>query len=277
MGVIVHGVDAPGVARAVVVGPTDAVHERIPQVHVASLHVDLGPQHLGAIRKLACLHALEQIEVLFGGSVPIGARLARHMEIAPVLADLGFGEVTDICLALLDQVLGVVVHELEVVRGVELSLPLEAQPLDVLADGVHILDVFLHGVRVVEAQVRGAAVGLRQPEVQADALGVADVQVAVGLRWEAREHPPPMLARGAVRLHDLLDEVEALGFGGGRVRRHGSFSIQKIRVPRHQSRRIRRAEVPMPSMRQSTGTRADPVHHGKGANNPVDEKTRLAP
>jgi hypothetical protein len=53
-------------------------------------------------------------------------------------------------------------------------------------DGVDVLLLFLLGVGVVEAQVAGAAVGLRQAEVQADALGVADVQVAVGLGREAR-------------------------------------------------------------------------------------------
>src|SRR5690606_4445380 len=54
-----------------------------------------------------------------------------------------------------------------------------------LADGVDVFLLFLLGVGVVEAQVAHAAVLLRQLEVQPDALGVADVQVAVGLGREA--------------------------------------------------------------------------------------------
>jgi hypothetical protein len=54
-----------------------------------------------------------------------------------------------------------------------------------LDDGVDVLLLFLLGVGVVEAQVADAAVVLRQAEVQADALGMADVQVAVGLGREA--------------------------------------------------------------------------------------------
>ena len=214
VGIVVHGVDAPGITRTVVVGPADAVHERIPQVHVAAVHVDLGPQHPGAVGELAGPHAAEEVQALLGRAVPEGAGAARHMEVAPVLADLCFRQVADIGLALPDEVLRIVVHEGEVVRGVELTLPVEAQPLHVLADGVHVLHVLLHRVGVVEAQVGGAPPGLRQAEVQADALGVADVQVAVGLRREPREHPPPMLAGEAIRLHDLLDEVEAAGFSG---------------------------------------------------------------
>ena len=48
-------------------------------------------------------------------------------------------------------------------------------------DGVDVLDVFLERVRVVEAQVADAAALLRDAEVQADALGMADVEVAAGL------------------------------------------------------------------------------------------------
>ena len=40
-------------------------------------------------------------------------------------------------------------------------------------------DVFLGRVRVVETQVAGAAAFSRNAEVQADRLGVSDVQVAV--------------------------------------------------------------------------------------------------
>ena len=64
-------------------------------------------------------------------------------------------------------------------------MPLEAEPADVRFDRVDVLDVLLEGVGVVEAEVAGAAVLLRDAEVQADRLGVADVEVAVRLGREA--------------------------------------------------------------------------------------------
>jgi hypothetical protein len=89
-----------------------------------------------------------------------------------------------------DEVFRRAVHEVEVVAGlvevvlglaVEGRIPAEAQPLHRVEDGVDVLGVFLLGVGVVEAHVAHAAVVARQAEVQADALGMAHVQVAVGL------------------------------------------------------------------------------------------------
>lgn len=71
----------------------------------------------------------------------------------------------------------------EIVGGIaDLAGPLEAQPLDVGLDGIDVLLVFLGRVGVIEAQMAIASEFLGQAEVQADRLGVADVQVTVGLR-----------------------------------------------------------------------------------------------
>jgi hypothetical protein len=48
-------------------------------------------------------------------------------------------------------------------------------------DGIDVLLLFLLRVGVVEAQVAGAAVVRGQAEIQADRLGVAEMQVAVRL------------------------------------------------------------------------------------------------
>ncbi len=69
--------------------------------------------------------------------------------------------------------------------AVEVGFPVETQPLHRVEDGVHVLLFFLLGVGVVKAHVADAAVVARQAEVQADALGVAHVQVAVGFGREA--------------------------------------------------------------------------------------------
>ena len=45
VGVVVHGVDAPLVAGAVVRGVKDAVHDRVAHVEVGRGHVDLGAEH----------------------------------------------------------------------------------------------------------------------------------------------------------------------------------------------------------------------------------------
>jgi len=87
-------------------------------------------------------------------------------------------------------VLGEAVHVLEVVRGVVQVVlaaagPVEAEPAHRVEDAVDELLVFLDRVGVVEAHVAAPAEVARQAEVQTNALGVADVQIAVRLRRKA--------------------------------------------------------------------------------------------
>ena len=60
-------------------------------------------------------------------------------------------------------------------------------------------DLFLARVGVVEAQVAQAAELLGDAEVQADRLGVADVQIAVRLGREAGVHAAVVLAGAGPR------------------------------------------------------------------------------
>src|SRR5690606_4637522 len=96
---------------------------------------------------------------------------------------------------------------IEVIRGVaNITAPFEAQPLDVLLDGVDILLLFLGRVGVIEAQMTLTTRLLRQAEIQADRLGMPYVQVAVGLRRKAR-HDLRVLAALQVGLNDLTQKV----------------------------------------------------------------------
>ena len=171
---------------------------------------------LRAVGELAGLHPLEQVEVLRDRAVAVGAVRARRGQRAAGLADLVGVEVADVRLAGLDQLHGPLVDLPEVVRGVvEPVLPIEAQPADVLHDRIDVFDVLFAGVGVVEAEVAQAAELAGDAEVQADRLGVADVQVSVRLGREAGIDPPAVLAGAVVLADDLADEVGGLGCIGG--------------------------------------------------------------
>ena len=79
-------------------------------------------------------------------------------------------------------------------------------------DRVDVLLLLLDRVGVVEAQVAAPAELLRDPEVERDRLGVADVEVAVRLGREAGDD-----LRDAALAHvggdDLADEIASLGSG----------------------------------------------------------------
>ena len=86
--------------------------------------------------------------------------------------------------------------------------PVEAEPAHVALDGVDIFLLLLGRVGVVEAQIAMAAELLRHAEIQADRLGVADMQIAVRLRRKAG-HDRLDAAGVEVGLDDVADEVAA--------------------------------------------------------------------
>ena len=103
MRVVVHGIDAPRLAGAVVGRVADPVQHRVAHVHVLRLEVDLRAQHVRAFLELARAHAREQIQALCDGALAVRAGLPLLVEVAAVLADLFLRQAVDVRLALLDQ------------------------------------------------------------------------------------------------------------------------------------------------------------------------------
>ena len=242
MGEVVHRVDTPRRTGLVMLRVPNAVQHGVAQPDVGRGHVDARAQRARAIGELARLHAREQVEALGYGARAERAVLAGLVGRAAIGLHLGGRQVAHIRLAQFDQPHGELVQRAKIVGGIErrtrglerqaLVRPTVDQPLQVRGDRVDILDIFLGRVGVVHPQVAAPAKLPRDAEVQADRLGVADVQVAVRLRRETREHGR-LPARGQVLLNDLADEIEMLGsvgFGGGgrgivRVRHGASVSL----------------------------------------------------
>mgnify|MGYP003292604913 CR=1 FL=1 len=160
--------------------------------------------------ELAVLHVLEAGQVFLHRAVTVGGVRAGVGEVAPLLAHGLSVLLVHIGQALLDEVHGAVVVEIKDVGcPVEVFSPVEPEPVDVLLDGVDELHVLLAGVGVVEAQVAhrpAVRVLLGNAEIQADGLGVADVQIPVRLRREARDGGIVVLLF-QVRGNPLADEV----------------------------------------------------------------------
>ena len=84
--------------------------------------------------------------------------------------------------------------------------PVEAEPAHVALDGVDVLLLLLGRVGVVEAQMAAPAELLGDAEVEADRLGVADVQIAVRLGRKARHHGRVPLGV-EIGLDDVANEI----------------------------------------------------------------------
>ncbi len=209
---VVRGVDAPLVTGVVVVAEADPVHHRVAHLHVLVLHVDLRAEHLRALGELARPHPAEQVEVLLGGPVAVGGLDARLAVPTALRRDGLDVRVVHVGETGRHEVLGPFVQGREVVGRVQHGSRLVPEPLDVRDDRVDVLDVLGVRVGVVETQVAQPAEVLGDAEVDRDGLRVADVEVAIGLRWEPRLHPTAVRPLLVVARHGVTDEV---GRGNG--------------------------------------------------------------
>ena len=164
----------------------DTVQQRIAEHHVRMGHVDLGAEHLLAVSIFAGLHLAEEPEVLLDAAVAVGAFDTGLVHGTAMQPDFFLGLVINIGQSPLDQLFGPLVKLVEIVGCIQFLIPLESQPLDVLLDGIYIFDIFLDRVGIVVTEVGLTAIFLRQTEIQANALGMSQMQVAVRLRRETR-------------------------------------------------------------------------------------------
>jgi hypothetical protein len=205
------------------------IHHRIAHVDVAGRHVDLRAQHVGAVLELTRAHAAKQIEVFLDRTISKRAVAPGLGERAAIFAHLVGGQAVDVRLALAHELLGPLIELLEVIgRVIQVLAPVEAEPLDIALDLVDVLLRFLDGVGIVEPEIAPSAELVRDAEVDADRLGVADVQTAVRLGRKSRHDRAARFARHHVLGDDLSDEIARRGFrtalcaGTGHLR--GQFS-----------------------------------------------------
>ena len=175
-------------------------------------HVDFGAQGAGGVGEFAGFHAGEQVQIFFDGAVAIGALLTGFGKRAALFADFVGREIADVGFAGLDQLDGPIVELIEIIGGVVDGGPFATEPADVLHDGIDVFGFFLGGIGVVEAQIAFAAEFLRESEIDGDGFGVADVQIAVRLRREARVHAAPVFI--GLQILEMMSRMKFEGAAG---------------------------------------------------------------
>ena len=216
MGEIVERVNAPLVSGLVMRGVPDAIEDRVAQPNVRRLHVDLGAQSARAIGKFARFHARKQVEVFFHGAVAKRSVLAEP----PVFVGFSWRHVADVGFAFAHELLSEFVDLIEVIGSKERRAvafqseifvrPAIDQPTDIGHDRVDEFRLFFFRVGVVHPHVADAAEFARDPEVEADRLGVSDMEIAVRLGREASVNFR-VLSAAHIFCDDIADEI---GRGG---------------------------------------------------------------
>ena len=189
MGKVVHGIDAPLIARAPMFLVQDAVHGRITHDDVGGSHVNLHAQGLAALREFTCPHTAEQIQTFLRRTIPPRTVLAGLRQGATIGTHFILAQLIHVGQTTLDPVLRNGIALIIIIAGVVQSTgPGKAQPVNIPLNGLHVFRVFLSGVGIIKAKVAQAAVLFSRQEVHDQGFAVANVHVSVGFRREARVH-----------------------------------------------------------------------------------------
>ena len=166
----------------------DSDHDGVSQIQIGRAHVDLGSKRSSTVREFPLFHSGKQIQVFFDGTIAIRAVLARFRKRSSVLPHLLSVQIAYERMAFANQLDRPIVQLTKVVRGIQQFVPLKTKPLNVGFDGVDVFFALFGWIRVIKTKIARTTVGFCQAKVQADAFGVSDMQVAVGLRWKACGH-----------------------------------------------------------------------------------------
>ena len=189
MGVIIHRVDAPFAARAVMFLIEDSVHRRVAHIDVGGRHVDPGAQDVAPLGKLASPHPAEQVKALFGWPVAPWAVFAGLRQRASVFAHLVGAQFIHIGQAARDEIFRDQVTLLIILACVvQTARPVKAKPADIIHNTFDVLGFFLGRICIVKAQIAKPAVFFGGTEVCHQRLAVSDMQMAVGLGRKAGMH-----------------------------------------------------------------------------------------
>src|SRR4051812_2914888 len=149
------------------------------------------------------------MKIFIDGTVARGTVLSRLSQGAAIGTYLVSRQRVDVGEAFSGQSYGKLVESFEVIRGEKhLLMPVEPQPSDVVLNSLDIFRIFRGWIGIVESQVAEAARGvIRDAEIQADRFRMADMEIAVWLRWKTRDHSTAMFASCMIGGDDVADKV----------------------------------------------------------------------
>ena len=187
---IVERINAPRVARAVMRRAQNAINDRVAHDDIRRRHVNLRAETFLAVRVFPVFHLFKKAQIFFDAAIPIRAFRARMRQIAAHRVDFLSRRIVHIRQPHLNQAARKFVELGEIIgRIMHRFLPLETEPFHVFQNGIDVLHLFFGRIRIVKTDIRLPVIFLPQTEIEANALHVPDVQIAVRFRRKTRQHP----------------------------------------------------------------------------------------
>ena len=151
MGKIVHGVDAPFVARAVMMGMFYPVHQWIAHVHVNMSHVHFCAQYFFTILVFALFHFGKQLQIFFYAPIPIRIVYSRLRGCTFLFGYFFARTVIYVSKAIADQRNSKLVELLKIIGGIKFLRPVKAEPLYIIFNAIYIFRFLRNRVSIIKA------------------------------------------------------------------------------------------------------------------------------
>lgn len=195
---------------------TNPVNDGIPHMEVGRSEVDFGTQHIFAFFEFAVLHPFKQIQIFFDRAGTPRAGLAGFGGSPAIFAHLIGRQIAGVRFPFLNQFDSEIVQLIEIIGGIKFTIfPVEAEPAHVFLDRVDVLYVLFLRIRVIKPQIAlPAGIFIGDPEVEANRLGMTDVQIPVGLGRESRMDATIVLACLIIFLNDRTNKIRWRFFFG---------------------------------------------------------------
>ena len=181
---VIHWVDAPLIACAVVVRVLDPVQIRVAHVHVRRSQVYFGAQGAMPVGEFAIFHAFKNSQVFFWRGIPVLIGHARRGGCAFLCGHVFRRREIHICLSFRNQDLCPFVQLFEVIGSIKYLGWLETQPAHIVDNTIYVLRLFCHRVGIIETEVCFPAVFEGESKIEAYTFSVPNVQITIGFRWK---------------------------------------------------------------------------------------------
>ena len=209
MGKVIHRVDGPFAAGAVMTCFQNSINSRITHVQIWRRHIDFCSQNVASFWKFAVTHPCKKVEIFLHWPLPVRTVFTWFGESAPEPSHFICIEVADIGLANFDQLDGIFIKLIKIVGGVKkIITPVKSQPFDIFKNGLYISILFLAGIGVVKTHMTDAGrVFQGDAEVEADGLGVTDMEETVWLRRKTSHQPTVIFVITQILSNNCPDKV----------------------------------------------------------------------
>ena len=183
---IIHRVNAPLIAGAVMMCFKYAVNYRVAHIEVWRRHIDFSAKHHFAFVNFTGSHLPEQFAWLVNRSVSVQTVNTWLGKCAAHTSYFIRTWLINISKTFINEFKRALINKIKIIGSIVNICPVKTEPFYIFHNCVNVFNILFCGICIVKPQVADAAVFFRGAEIDANRFCVAYMQIAVGLGRKTR-------------------------------------------------------------------------------------------